>query len=155
MAVQPLDTRTASSSLRPNSSQAELTHWLEAVWAPRVLSIVRIVTALIFMEHGTQKWLGFPPSGRPAPEFFSTSGFGGMLELVGGALLALGLFTRPVAFILCGEMAVAYWMAHAPRGFFPVLNGGDAAILYCFIFLYFAFAGGGAWSLDRAIWGKR
>ena len=79
------------------------------------------------------------------------SGFGGMLERVGGALLVLGLFTRPVAFILCGEMAIAYWSAHAPRGFFPVLNGGDAAILYCFIFLYLAFAGGGAWSLDRVL----
>ena len=106
------------------------------------------------MEHGTQKWLGFPPSGRPTPEFFSLSGFGGMLELVGGALLVFGLFTRPVAFLLSGEMAVGYWMSHAPRGLFPILNGGDAAILYCFIFLYLAFAGGGAWSLDRAIWRK-
>jgi len=122
------------------------------VWAPRVLSLVRIVCGLIFMEHGTQKWLGFPPSGKPTPELFSLSGFGGMLELVGGALLVFGLFTRPVAFLLSGEMAVAYWMGHAPRGFFPILNGGDAAILYCFIFLYIAFAGGGAWSLDRAIW---
>src|SRR6185295_7755790 len=90
--------------------------------------------------------------GKPTPELFSLSGFGGMLELVGGALLVFGLFTQPVAFLLSGEMAVAYWMGHAPRGFFPVLNGGDAAILYCFIFLYIAFAGGGAWSLDRAIW---
>src|SRR5205823_13079046 len=106
--------------------------WLQTVWAPRVLSIVRIVCGLIFMEHGTQKWLGFPPSGRPTPEFFSLSGFGGMLELVGGALLVFGLFTRPVAFLLSGEMAVAYWMGHAPRGFFPILNGGDAAMLYCF-----------------------
>ena len=79
------------------------------------------------------------------------SGFGGILELVGGALLVLGLFTRPVAFLLSGEMAIAYWSSHAPRGFFPVLNGGDAAILYCFIFLYLAFDGGGAWSLDRVL----
>jgi putative oxidoreductase len=82
----------------------------------------------------------------------SLSWTAGALELVGGALLALGLFTRPVAFILCGEMAFAYFLSHAPRGFFPVLNGGDAAILYCFVFLYLAFAGGGPWSLDRIIW---
>ena len=122
---------------------------LETVWAPRVLSILRIVTGLIFMEHGTQKWLNFPPLGRAAPELFSMSGFGGMLELIGGPLIILGLFTRPVALILSGEMAIAYWWSHAPRAFFPVLNQGDAAILYCFIFLYLAFAGGGAWSVDR------
>jgi putative oxidoreductase len=128
---------------------------LETVWAPRMLSILRIVSALIFMEHGTQKWLNFPPLGRAAPEFASMSGFGGILELIGGALLVLGLFTRPVAFILSGEMAIAYWWSHAPRAFFPVVNQGDAAILYCFIFLYLAFAGGGAWSLDRMFFGKR
>jgi putative oxidoreductase len=128
---------------------------LETVWAPRVLSILRIVSALIFMEHGTQKWLNFPPLGRAAPELASMSGFGGVLELIGGALLLLGLFTRPVAFILSGEMAIAYWWSHAPRAFFPVVNQGDAAILYCFIFLYLAFAGGGAWSLDRMFFGKR
>jgi putative oxidoreductase len=122
---------------------------LETVWAPRVLSILRIVAALIFMEHGTQKLFGFPPLDRPAPELLSLSGVAGVLELVGGALLVLGLFTRPVAFILSGEMAFAYWIAHAPQSFFPVLNGGDAAILYCFVFLYMAFAGGGAWSLDN------
>ena len=127
---------------------------LETVWAPRVLSILRIVTGLIFMEHGTQKWLNFPPLGRAAPELFSMSGFGGMLELIGGPLIILGLFTRPVALILSGEMAIAYWWSHAPRAFFPVLNQGDAAILYCFIFLYLAFAGGGAWSVDRMFWKK-
>jgi putative oxidoreductase len=121
---------------------------LQSVWAPRLLSILRIVAALIFMEHGTQKLLGFPISDRPAPELLSLSGIAGMLELVGGALLALGLFTRPVAFILSGEMAVAYWMAHAPESFFPVNNGGDAAILYCFVFLYLVAAGPGPWSLD-------
>ena len=98
---------------------------LQTVWAPRVLSILRIVTALIFMEHGTQKLFGFPPSDRPQPELFSLIGLAGVLEFVGGILLVLGLFTRPVAFILSGEMAVAYWMAHAPQSFFPVLNGGD------------------------------
>jgi putative oxidoreductase len=127
---------------------------LQTVWAPRVLSILRIVAALIFMEHGTQKLLGFPPLDRPAPEVMSLSWIAGVLELFGGALLALGLFTRPVAFILSGEMAFAYWIAHAPQSFFPVLNGGDAAILYCFVFLYIAAAGGGPWSLDAAIRGK-
>jgi putative oxidoreductase len=121
---------------------------LQSVWAPRLLSILRIVAALIFMEHGTQKLLGFPFSERAAPELLSLSGIAGLLELVGGALLALGLFTRPVAFILSGEMAVAYWMAHAPQSFFPVNNGGDAAILYCFVFLYLFAAGPGPWSLD-------
>jgi putative oxidoreductase len=128
---------------------------LQTIWAPRALSILRIVAALIFMEHGTQKLLGFPPSDRPAPELLSLSWVAGVLELFGGALLALGLFTRPVAFILSGEMAFAYWMAHAPDSFFPVNNGGDAAILYCFVFLYLAAAGGGAWSLDNAMRGQR
>ena len=127
---------------------------LETLWAPRVLSIVRVVAALIFMEHGTQKLLNFPPNppGRAPVELFSLSGFAGALEIVGGILLVFGLFTRPVAFILSGEMAFAYWMAHAPRNIFPILNGGDASILYCFLFLYLAFAGGGAWSLDQKFW---
>jgi putative oxidoreductase len=127
---------------------------LQTVWAPRMLSILRIVAALIFMEHGTQKLLGFPPSDRPGPELFSLLGLAGVLELFGGLLLLLGLFTRPVAFVLSGQMAVAYWMAHAPQSIFPVLNGGDAAILYCFVFLYLVFAGGGVWSLDRAYRGE-
>ena len=121
---------------------------LETVWAPRVLSILRIVAALLFFEHGTSKLLGFPPSDHSGPEFLSLSWVAGVLELVGGALLIVGLFTRLVAFILSGEMAFAYWMAHAPQGPFPLANGGDAAILYCFVFLYLAFAGGGPWSLD-------
>jgi putative oxidoreductase len=121
---------------------------LETVWAPRVLSILRIVAALLFFEHGTSKLLGFPPSDHSGPEFLSVSWIAGVLELVGGALLIVGLFTRLVAFILSGEMAFAYWMAHAPQGPFPLANGGDAAILYCFVFLYLAFAGGGPWSLD-------
>jgi len=124
---------------------------LETVWAPRVLSILRIVAALIFFEHGTQKLLGFPPPTRPSPEMLSLSWFAGVIEIVGSPLLVLGLFTRPVAFILSGEMAFAYWLSHAPRSFFPILNGGDAAILYCFVFLYLAFAGGGAWSVDQAL----
>lgn len=120
---------------------------LEADWAPRILSILRIVAALLFFEHGTAKLLGFPPSDH-SPEILSLSWIAGALELVGGALLIVGLFTRPVAFIVAGEMAFAYWMAHAPKSAFPLLNGGDAAILYCFVFLYLAFAGGGPWSLD-------
>jgi putative oxidoreductase len=130
---------------------------LSTVWAPRVLSIVRVVTALIFMAHGTQKLLNFPPraNNAPGPDLFSLYGFAGSLEIVGGILLVFGLFTRPVAFILSGEMAFAYFMSHAPRNFFPLLNGGDAAILYCFIFFYMAFAGGGAWSLDRWLRGEK
>jgi putative oxidoreductase len=124
-------------------------------WSPYALAILRIVTALTYIEHGTQKLFGFPPPSSPMPPVFSLFWIGGVLEMVGGFLILIGLFTRPVAFLLAGEMAVAYWMVHAPRNLFPALNGGDAAILYCFIFLYFAVAGGGAWSLDRAIWGKR
>ena len=121
---------------------------LETIWASRVLSVLRIIAALLFMEHGTQKLLGFPPSPNPGPALLSIFGIAGVLELIGGALLAAGLFTRPVALILSGEMAFAYWMVHAPRSFFPVLNGGEPAILYCFVFLYLAFAGGGPWSMD-------
>ena len=121
---------------------------LQTVWVPRLRSVLRIVAALIFMEHGTQKLLGFPPSDYPMPDLLSLSGVSGVLELFGGALLVLGLFTRPTAFILAGMMAVAYWIAHAPQSFFPVNNGGDAAILFCFIFLYVFVAGAGAWSLD-------
>lgn len=127
---------------------------LETVWAPRVLSILRIVSALLFFEHGSAKLFGFPPSDM-SPEVMSLSWIAGVLEVVGGALLALGLFTRPVAFILSGQMAVAYWMAHAPNSFFPLLNHGDAAVLFCFIFLYFVFAGGGPWSLDALLRGKK
>jgi putative oxidoreductase len=118
-----------------------------AKWQPQLLSALRIMAGLLFLEHGTSKYLGFPHVDK-VPEALSMSGVGGMLELVGGALIALGLFTRPVAFLLAGEMAIAYFYAHAPRAFFPVLNGGDAAILYCFVFLYLFFAGPGPWSID-------
>jgi putative oxidoreductase len=119
-------------------------------WAPRVLSILRIATGLLFLEHGMQKHLGFPAraAGAAGPDLFSLYGIQGCLEIAGGVLIALGLFTRPVAFILAGDMAVAYFYSHSPRNFFPVLNAGDAAILYCFIYLYLAAAGGGPWSLD-------
>jgi putative oxidoreductase len=118
-------------------------------YTPYALAALRIVTALLFMEHGTQKLLGFPPSPNPGPPLLSLLGFQGVLELFGGFLLVLGLFTRPVAFLLSGDMAVAYFMAHAPRSFFPVLNGGDSAILYCFVFLLLVFTGPGAWSIDE------
>jgi putative oxidoreductase len=118
-------------------------------YTPYALAALRIVTALLFMEHGTQKLLGFPPSPNPGPPLLSLLGFQGVLELFGGFLLVLGLLTRPVAFLLSGDMAVAYFMAHAPRSFFPVINGGDAAILYCFVFLLLVFTGPGAWSIDE------
>ncbi len=121
-------------------------------WTPYLLSILRIVAALIFMEHGTSKLLAFP-EGPMNPPLMSLPGIAGVLEMVGGAFLALGLFSRPVAFLLSGEMAFAYFIAHAPKSFFPVLNGGDAAILYCFVFLYIAAAGPGPWSLDAKLRG--
>jgi putative oxidoreductase len=120
-----------------------------AAWAPQWLSIVRIMSALLFLEHGTLKLFNFPPAAEPM-EMTGLIGLQAVIEVVGGVLLALGLFTRPVAFVLSGNMAIAYFMAHAPQNFFPVNNQGDSAILYCFIFLYFFFAGGGAWSADAA-----
>lgn len=124
---------------------------LATVWAPRMLSVLRIMAALLFMEHGLGKLFGFPgwPTPNGGPALFTLIWFAGAIEAVGGLLLALGLFTRPVAFILSGEMAIGYFTAHFPRSFFPVLNGGDAAVLYCFLFFYIFVAGGGAWSLDR------
>ena len=121
---------------------------LTTTWTPRLLSVLRIVAGLQFLEHGTQKFFSFPMRTGPAPELASLFGVQGCLEIVGGLLIILGLFTRPVAFVLAGNMAVAYFMAHAPRSFFPALNGGDAAILFCFVFLYLAAAGGGVWSID-------
>jgi len=121
-----------------------------ARYAPYALSIMRIVAALLFLEHGMSRHFGWP-SAMPAPAMFSMYWFAGAIELVGGVLVALGLFTRPAALIMSGEMAFAYFISHAPSGFFPILNRGDAAILYCFIFLYIAFAGGGPWSVDALI----
>jgi putative oxidoreductase len=121
-----------------------------ASWAPYLLSVLRIVTAFCFMQHGSMKLLGFPaPMGDIS--LLSLMGLAGTLELVGGFLILIGLFTRPVAFILSGEMAFAYFMAHAPNGFWPVLNHGEPAVLYCFIFLYLAAAGGGIWAVDRLV----
>jgi len=117
-----------------------------ASWSPRMLSVLRIVTGLLFLEHGTQKFFAFP---GPGPALTALLTIQGLLELVGGVLILIGLFTRPVAFILAGDMAVAYFYAHAPRGFFPTLNGGQLAILFCFVFLYLFVAGGGGWSVDQ------
>jgi len=123
-------------------------------WSPKVLSVLRIITAFMFIAHGTQKLFNAPPSPEGAASPTSLMGFGALLEFVGGALMFVGLFTRPVAFILCGEMAVAYFMVHAPGGFLPLVNKGELAVLYCFVFLFFAVAGGGEWSLDR-LWNRR
>jgi putative oxidoreductase len=121
--------------------------------APYLLSILRIVAALLFLEHGMSRLFGFP-SPLPTPHLFTMYWFAGAIELTGSALVLVGLFTRPVAFIMSGEMAFAYFISHAPRGFFPILNSGDGAILYCFVFLYIAFAGAGPWSLDAVRRGR-
>ncbi len=123
-----------------------------SLWAPRMLSILRIVVGLLFLEHGLQKFAGFPP-GPMAGSGLALANLGayaGFFEIGCGLLIALGLFTRPAAFLASGTMAVAYFYAHAPQNFFPVNNMGDAAILYCFVFLYFVFAGPGPWSADAA-----
>ena len=124
-----------------------------STWGPKVLSILRIIAGFLIMQHGLQKVFGFPAGSppQPTPPLLSTMGFVGILELVGGILLIIGLFTRPAAFILSGLLAVAYFMAHAPQGFWPVLNKGELAALYSFVFLYLAVAGGGEWSLDRIL----
>jgi putative oxidoreductase len=119
---------------------------MAASWAPRMLSVLRIMTGLLFLQHGTGKFLGFPAI--DAPPFMSPGGIAGIFELVGGALIVLGLLTRPVAFVLAGFMAVAYFWIHAPMSFFPILNAGELAVLYCFVFLYLMCAGPGPWSLD-------
>ena len=121
-----------------------------AVWEPQMLSVLRLVSGLIFMEHGTAKWLNFPPSPNHPP-LASMAGVGGLMEFVGGILLILGLFTRPVAFLLSGEMAVAYFMVHFKRGFFPVVNRGELAATLCFVFFYLFAAGAGPHSVDADI----
>ncbi len=124
---------------------------LAAAWAPRLLSVLRIMSGLLLLQHGTAKYLKIPvvqSMANVSPT--SMSGIAGILELVGGVLLIIGLFTRPTAFILSGMCAVAYFVAHAPRGFYPILNGGELAVLYSFVFLYIAAAGPGPWSADAA-----
>jgi len=121
-----------------------------SAWTPRVRSILRIATALLILEHGTTKLLGFPQSEMSGLSVTSLFGAAGVFELIGGALLVIGLFSRAAAFILSGMCAAAYWIAHAPNGFFPMLNNGELAALYSFVFLYLAFAGPGPWSIDAA-----
>ena len=127
-----------------------------SIWAPYLLSLLRIVAALLFLAHGTQKLFGFPP-GQPYTGFpnFSLLGIAGMLEVAGGLLLLLGLFTRITSFILSGEMAVAYFRAHHPRDVFPINNGGEITVLFCFLFLYIVAAGPGPWSLDHVLSSKK
>lgn len=122
-------------------------------WTGRMLAIFRIVAGLIFVSVGTMKVFGYPPGPADMPPFdpLTQMGIGGLLEVVGGLAIVLGLLTRPVAFVLAGEMAVAYWQFHAPASFFPTVNQGIPAILYCFFFLYLTFAGAGPWSLDALI----
>ena len=120
-----------------------------ATWSPRLLGLLRIILGFLFLQHGTAKLFGAPHVAMfDGLQLFSLMGAAGVLELVGGALLLIGLFTRPVAFILSGQMAVAYFLMHAPAAFLPILNGGEMAVMYCFTFLYLAAAGGGAYSLD-------
>ena len=121
-------------------------------WAPRALSVLRIIAGLMIIQHGMAKVIGFPTVPAFANlQLMSLIGAAGIIELIGGALLVVGLFTQPVAFVLSGEMAVAYFMSHAPKGFFPLVNGGTLAIMYCFAFLYLATAGAGPWSVDAAM----
>jgi putative oxidoreductase len=128
-----------------------------APWPGRMLSIFRIVAGLVFITFGTMKVFNHPPlpPGQPPIPLMSQAGIGGMMEIVGGVLIALGLFTRPVAFILSGEMAVAYWQFHAPTSPWPSVNGGTPAIMYCWFFFYLVFAGAGPWSLDARIARRR
>lgn len=118
-----------------------------SAYTPQVLSVLRIVAALLFLAHGTQKLMGFPAA-EFAPPMFSIFWFAGVIEIITGVLIGIGLFTRPAAFIASGTMAFAYWMAHAPANFFPTNNGGDAAILFCFVFLFLVFAGPGRWAVN-------
>lgn len=121
-------------------------------WAPRALSVLRIVTAFLFMVHGSAKLLHVPHQAMfDNLQLMSQLGLQGVLELVGGGLLVIGLFSRPVAFVLCGDMAVAYFIAHWPKSWLPILNGGELAVMFCFVFLYVWIAGPGPWSVDAAM----
>ena len=121
------------------------------VWTPRLLGVLRIIMGFLFLQHGTAKLFGAPHIAMfDGLQPFSLLGLAGVLELAGGLLMLVGLFTRPTAFILSGEMAVAYFMAHAPHGLLPILNQGELAVVYCFVFLYFSVAGAGAYSIDAA-----
>jgi putative oxidoreductase len=144
----PPSFHTGSNPFNVEERAMRLTAFFIETWKPRLLSVLRIVVAFMFMSHGMQKILSFPTPPARAIDLASVAGIAGLLELFGGALLLVGLFTRPVAFLLSGEMALAYFMAHAPQGFWPLLNRGELAVPYCFLFLYFAVAGAGVWSID-------
>lgn len=123
---------------------------IPATWSGPILSILRIITGLLFLAHGTAKLIQWPfmEMFKDGVPIGSLMGIGGLLEIIGGVLIVIGLFTRITAFVLCGMMAVAYFMFHAPAGFYPILNGGELALMYCFVFLYLAAAGAGPWSID-------
>lgn len=143
----------AENTTWPPQSSAPSSRTALVPVAPYVLSILRIVVGLLFLEHGTVKLFGFPaPMAPPAP--FSMLWFAAVIEIAGGALLAVGLFTRAVAFIISGAMAFAYFLVHAPQSFYPYVNKGELAVVYCFVFFYFVFAGPGPWSLD-ALWQRK
>jgi putative oxidoreductase len=149
-----LDANDTAGHERLVSTRAEAPPWQPAVaqWTPQVLSVLRIVVAFLFMAHGSQKLFAFPVGQPQSPvDISSLMGAAGLIESVGGLLLLMGLYTRPVAFLLSGEMAVAYFTAHAGKNFWPLLNGGEPAVLYCFLFLFFTAAGAGAWSLDAML----
>jgi len=139
------------SAVSPRPSTHPLVASLERL-APYVLSLLRIVAALLFMQHGLSKFFGFPAPSAQHLELFDLEWFSAVIELAGGILVTLGLFTRAAALIMSGEMAIGYFLFHAPQGFYPYLNHGELAIMFCFVFLYLVFAGPGPWSLDAQLW---
>jgi putative oxidoreductase len=143
-----------ASAVSPRASGRPLFASLERL-APYALSLLRIVAALLFLQHGLSKFFGFPSSQAPHPELFDLEWFSAAIEFAGGILVTLGLFTRAEALIMSGEMAIGYFLFHAPQGFYPYLNHGELAIMFCFVFFYLVFAGPGPWSLDALLWRRR
>jgi putative oxidoreductase len=139
------------STLADRSSPSGIFASLDRL-APYVLSLLRIIAALLFMQHGLAKFFGFPSSNAPHLELFDLEWFSAVIELAGGILVSLGLFTRAAALIMSGEMAIGYFLFHAPLGFYPYINHGELAIMFCFVFLYLVVAGSGPWSLDALLW---
>jgi putative oxidoreductase len=143
----------ASSSLTGSSRATSSAGTLERL-APYALSLLRIIAALLFLQHGLSKFFGFPSATAPHPTLFDLEWFSATIEMVGGVQLTFGLFTRVAALIMSGEMAVGYFLVHAPKSFYPYLNGGELAVLFCFVFFYLVFAGAGPLSLDALIFGR-